>query len=568
MNEQAYLEKLSQLRLDNWPPYLPKHTHYPFGEKLLTDYLKEWRRLTPEKPCIIYYGNELTFEQLDDLSNRFAAFLANKNFKKGDRVAVYLNNCPQFLIVFYGILKLGCIHVPVNPMLREYELIYELNDSGAEAIVALDLLYPLVEAVKDETSLREVIVTSFADFLPKEATIPVHESLLTPRMECPNATDFMSILADQRPDFTKVEVTLDDVVALNYTGGTTGLPKGCEHTQRDMLYTAANVATFHAEITSNDVFLHYLPAFWIAGEITGVILSIVTGATTIMLTRWDTKAVLAAIEKYKVTHTGGVTDNIVELMYAPDINEYNLSSVKVVLVASFMKKLNVNYRSRWNQLNAGIIREASFGMTETHTYDTFTNGMHLDDMDLKSQPVFCGYPVPGTEIKIVDFATGEFVPLGEEGEIVIRTPSLMKSYWGNPEETARVLRNGWLYTGDVGMLDDKGYLHFLGRSKEMLKVNGMSVFPSEIEVLLGRHPAITASAVLGKPDTVKGEVPVAFIMLHSDFKEKLTEQDITKWCRDNMAIYKVPIIRIVEELPLTATGKVIKNDLMKELEKQ
>ncbi|MBW2085732.1 MAG: AMP-binding protein, partial [Deltaproteobacteria bacterium] len=234
--------------------------------------------------------------------------------------------------------------------------------------------------------------------------------------------------------------------------------------------------------------------------------------------------------------------------------------------SSFVKKLTVKYRWQWKELTGATLRESSYGMTETHTVDTFTGGMQTDDMDLKSQPVFCGLPMPGTQFKIIDFETGELVPLGKEGEIVIRTPSLMKSYWNKPEETKKALRQGWLYTGDIGMLDEEGYLHFLGRRKEMLKMKGMSIFPSEIETLLGQHPAIAGSGVIGKPDPEKGQVPVAFIKLSADYQGKITEEELTNWCRNNMATYKVPIIKIVEDLPLTATGKVKKEELKKELD--
>ncbi len=562
MNEREYLENLRKLWNKNWPEHLPREPHYPLGEVLLTDYLRERARQTPDKASIIFYGTEISFRQLDEWSDRFAAYLASKNFKKGDRVAVFLPNCPQFLIAFYGILKLGCIHVPVNPMFREHELTYELNDSGARMIVALDLLYPVLSAVKDNTSLKEVLVTSFADFIPDNPTIPVPEILLFPRQECPGADDLMSVLANQKPECPEVEVGLDDVVALNYTGGTTGMPKGCEHTQRNMIYTAATMVTYSMNMPEDGVGLCYLPVFWIAGENSGVIAPVFCGATVVLLTRWDPIAIMAAIDRYKVTHMGGVVDNLVEIMDHPDVSKYDLSSIEVPMVSSFVKKLTVEYRKRWMGLNAGVLREAAYGMTETHTMDTFTNGFQEDDMDLKTQPVFCGLPMPGTEFKIVDFDTGDLLPLGKEGEIAIRTPSLMKSYWGKPEETKKVLRDGWLYTGDIGVLDEEGFLHFLGRSKEMLKVKGMSVFPSEIEVLLGRHPAVAGSGVIGRPDPVKGQVPVAFVKLHPDFRD-LTEAELFAWCRENMATYKAPEIRIVDELPLTATGKVIKEKLKK-----
>jgi len=564
MNEQEYLDRLQQLWEKNWPSHLPKESRYPFGEVLLTEYLQRWAQKNPDKPSIIYYGAEVTFKQLDDLSSQFAAFLSSLGYTKGDRVAVMIPNCPQFLIVFFGILKLGCVHVPVNPMFKEHELLYELNDTEARLIVVLDQLFPLVQSVKEQTSLEHAVITRFSDYLPDNPTFPIHETLQAPPVDCPGTLDLVTELARQGTTYPDNSVQLDDVVAFNYTGGTTGMPKGCEHTQRDMIYTAATSVTFLSELTDADVGMNYLPIFWIAGEDMGVIFPIFSGATFILLGRWDPLAAMAAIQRYKITRFGGVLDNIVELMEHPDVGNYDLSSVQMPTVSSFIKKMNTDYREKWKKLAGGIMREAAYGMTETHTCDTFTNGLQTDDLDLKSKPVFCGLPMPGTLFKILDFETRELVPLGQEGEIMVKSPSLLKSYWNKPEATERDLQDGWLSTGDIGMLDEEGFLHFLGRRKEMLKVRGMSVFPSEIEVILGRHPAIHGSGVTGQSDPEKGQIPVAYIQLKPEYQGKITPEELRSWCRDNMATYKVPVVKFIKDLPLTATGKVIKEELGKD----
>jgi long-chain acyl-CoA synthetase len=567
VNEKDYLRTLRQLWEKNWPRHLPKEPHYPFGMIPLTKYLLEWAERKPNAPVLIYYGNEITFQQLEEMSDRFAAFLSARGLKKGDKVAVFLPNCPQFHIAFYGTLKLGCVHVPVNPMFKEMELLYELNDSEAQVIVTLDQLYPIVKAVKDKTQLREIVTTSLSDYLPENPAIPIHESMVGPKIDTTGAIDMATMLAKQPPYYPDHDVELDDVVALNYTGGTTGLPKGCEHTQRDMIYTAATMSTYTMEQKEGDVSLVYIPIFWIAGENSGLITPVFTGNPCVLLTRWDAEAVLTAIDRYHVSHTGGTVDNMVELMEHPNVSDYNLKSVRVALVMSFVKKMNVTYRRKWSELAGpdSVIREGAYGMTETHTVDTFTNGFQEDDMDLVSEPVFCGLPMPGTEFKIVDFETKEIVPLGEEGEIVVRSPSLLKSYWKKPEATQQSLRDGWFYTGDIGRLDKEGFLHYLGRRKEMLKVNGMSVFPSEIETLLGQHPAIEGSAVVGKPDPDKGEIPVAFVKLRADFRGTVSDNDLAEWCHQNMAVYKVPWIKVVDEFPMTISGKVKKEELKKSL---
>ena len=568
MDEQAYLNRLQELWQKNWPEHLRIDPVYPLGEILITEYLQQWAAKQPDKPCLIYYGRTITFKEMDDLSHRFAAFLAAKGYQKRDRVAVFLPTCPQFYIVFYGILKLGCVHVPVNPMFKKHELLYELQDTQAKLIVTLDQLVPLVEVVQKETSVRSIVVTRYADFLPDHPTIPLHPTLSVPPLDCPGNIDLLSVLQQQSPDYPKPDVSLDDLASINYTGGTTGMPKGCEHTQRNMIYTMATMTTYNpdGDDVAHPVGLLYLPAFWIAGQ-QQLLLPVFTGNPFVLLSRWDPLAVLTAIDRYQVTSFGGVLDNLVELMEHPDLSQYDLSSLKSTTTASFIKKLNPEYRQQWKALTDLTLRETAYGMTETHTSDTFTTGLDKDDRDLKTTPTFCGLPMSGTQLRILDFETRELVPLGAEGEIVIKTPSLIKSYWNQPEATKEKLQDGWLSTGDIGMLDEEGFLHFLGRRKEMLKMRGMSVFPSEIEIILGHHPAINGSAVVGKPDPEKGEVPVAFIQLRPEFSN-LSADALHSWCQENMATYKVPQIRLIDEFPLTTTGKVKKEVLKKEFLKE
>jgi acyl-CoA synthetase (AMP-forming)/AMP-acid ligase II len=275
---------------------------------------------------------------------------------------------------------------------------------------------------------------------------------------------------------------------------------------------------------------------------------------------------MTALDKYRVTLMHGLVDSFVELIEHPERDRFDLTSLRMTGVSSFVKKMTADYRCRWKEVSGSVMREGGYGMTETHTLDTFTTGMQKDDFDIRGRPVFVGLPMPGTRVKIVDFDTGKLLPLGEEGEIVIQSPSMMRGYWNKPEETRSQLVDGWLHTGDIGMLDQEGYLYFLGRTKEMLKVKGMSVFPSEIEALLGRHPAINGSGVVGKPDQEKSEIPVAFVMLKPEFVGRVSAGEITAWCRKNMAGFKVPEIRLVDQLPLTATGKVQKTELQRMLD--
>ena len=560
--EADYLAHLAKLYQRNWPAGLTRKLLKPFGDAPLGDHLRGWAGLQPDKPAIVYYGREVTYAELNDLSDRCAALLAAEGIGAGDPVAIYLQNCPQFHIVFFALMKLGAVHVPVNPMFKRNELAYELQDSGAKAIVTLDQLLPMVEQVRAQTSVARVFTTSFADFLPAVPTLPLPPMVAEPKRDCPGTIDLMTAVRGMGTNYPSTTINLDAPAALNYTGGTTGMPKGCVHTQRDMLYTCATALPISVSIGRNDVTICFMPLFWIAGEDMGLIFPIYAGATVVLLTRWDPVAWLRGVELYRVTHTYLLVDNAIEVLDHPGASGADLGSLCTTKVTSFVKKLGPEFRVRWRELTGTTAHETAWGMTETHTFDTFTTGMDQDDFDLKQLPAFVGLPVPGTEFKICDFEGHTLLPLGEHGEICVRSPSLLKSYWNKPEITAETLRNGWLHTGDIGVIDEAGYLHFLGRRKEMLKVRGMSVFPSEVEALLAGNPAVQGSGVIGREDPGKGEVAVAFVELKPGYSE-LTEAALTEWCRINMAGYKVPEIRFVDPLPLTATGKVAKEELKK-----
>ncbi len=562
-DETAYVERLRALQRENWPAGIPREPAYPHGERPIGHYVRRWAEETPDRAAFNFYGREVTFAELDRLSDRFAALLHAEGVRPGDPVAVFLGNCPQFAVAFLGILKLGAVHVPVSPMFKEHELVHELTDTGAQVIVAQDALVPLVQSVADRAPMRLILSTGLGDMLPDTPAIPVPQGLAPSAGTPEGARDLLEALEAADGPVPPLFEDLDAPAALNYTGGTTGMPKGCLHTQRDMIYTCATTCTIATPMKPGDVTLCFYPLFWVAGEDMGLLFPLFSGATCVLLARWDPVAFMAAVERFRVTHAAMLVDSAVEVMEHPRAREFDLTSLDAVRVSSFVKKLNVDFRSRWRNLTGSTMIEAAWGMTETHTCDTFTAGFQDDDYDLTVQPVFVGMPAPGTDFKICDFETGALKPLGEEGEICVRTPSNLKEYWRRPEATAEAIRNGWLHTGDIGVLDEKGLLHFLGRRKEMLKVKGMSVFPAEIEAMLGQHPAILGSGVIGRPDEERGQVPVAFILVAPEKRGEVDEAALLAWCGDCMAGYKRPEIRLVEALPMTATGKVKKEELAK-----
>lgn len=559
MDEQTYLAQLDQLQQAHWPAGVPRQVHYPLGEQPLCDYLRTWARQQPEAIALDFYGYSLSWAELDHLSDRCAALLVELGVQPGDRVALFMPNCPQLHIAFYGLLKCGAVYAPVSPLSKALELSYQLKDSGARVILCFDQLLPVVRAVREDCALRHVLATSLSELRPAQPSIPVPDLLLAAKVSGDDFLDFYAALAACTAAAPTHRVQLDDLAALNYTGGTTGLPKGCMHSHRDMLYTCASFVPTAMHLQADSVLLNFLPEFWIAGENAGLLFPVFAGCRLVLLARWDATAFMAAVQHYRVSHCGLLVDSAAEVLDHPQVADYDLRSLRRTGSISFIKKLTRDYRARWRALTGCTLFEFSFGMTETHTCDTFTWGLQDADFDLTSAPTFVGLPVPGTQFKVCDFTTGELLPLGSEGELCLRSPALMHGYWQRPEESAAALRDGWLHTGDLGQITTQGFIRYLGRRKEMLKVNGMSVFPSELEALLGQHPALLASAVIGRPDALRGQQPVAFVVLKPGRSEDA--ETLTAWCREAMASYKVPEIRVVAALPMTATGKVKKNEL-------
>ncbi|MBM9462056.1 AMP-binding protein [Aeromicrobium sp. YIM 150415] len=530
----SYIADLRQLQARRRPAEIPDHVVYPAGEITIPAHVSHWAAQRPATTALTFEGTAFTYPELDDLHRRLAGWMADQGISRGDRVAVYLGNSPEFVIAFLAILRLGAVHVPVNPMFAPAELTHELRDAEPGLVLTNRALASTVEEVQprlDSPVPVLIVEDGWADAIAHEP-------------------------------FTGDDGDLDALAALNYTGGTTGLPKGCQHTQRHMLYTAAS-ATTATQLSAEPGFtsLCYLPIFWIAGEDLGILLPFVLGGTSVLMARWDAATTLDAIEAFGVSVMTGTVENYLELMARPDIGERDLSSLVDPQAVSFVRKMTPQVRADWAAAapSSGTLRESSYGMTETHTIDCVPYGFATDDEDLLAEPVFCGLPVPGTDIAVVEFGTQTPLSLGEVGEIIVRSPSVTDGYWRNPEATADQLVDGWIHTGDNGRIDEQGLLHYLGRRKEMIKVKGMSVFPAEIEVLLAQHPLVESVAVVPTDDPDSGQRPVAFVLPAEG--ATVTAEELVSWSRENMATYKVPLVKVVGALPMTATGKVRKHEL-------
>ena len=540
-----------------WPVWVPKTFT---AEKPTSEYMREWAALTPEKIALSFYGRDITFNQLSRMIDQMAWGLVDLGVKKGDRVAIHMENCPQFVIGYFGAHRAGAVVVPVNPMFKQAELEYELNDAGVETLIGLDHLYPDVEKVKAKTPLRNVILTSLGDYLPDEPTLPLPPEAKEPKRSFSGTLDFVEFIerSSDRPicNVTDLEA---DLAILQYTGGTTGLPKGAMISHYTLAHASiGSMHWFHHR--EDDIHLGVTPFFHVMGQQQLMCTPLVSGGRIVILSRFIPDVVAQAISHYRCTYWVGATTMVIALLDLPNIRDYDFSSFRVLLSGG--APISVELQKKLKDLIPATIIGEGYGLSETIAHGGAVTPLH------RYKPGFLGVPHLN-DIKIVDLATGnkEMGP-NEEGEIAIKGPAVMQGYWNNPEETKQVLRDGWLHTGDIGLMDEEGYIKILGRTRELIKCSGYSVFPAEVEDLLYGHPAVKEVAVIGVNDAYRGETPKAFIILKPEYENKVKEGDILEWCKDNMAAYKRPrFVEFRQELPKSAAGKLLRRILVEEEKK-
>jgi long-chain acyl-CoA synthetase len=549
------MEKIWQ---QSWPADVPATLTYLAGERPIHDYLRLRARQTPAKTALIFYGREMSYAELDTASDRFGAWLSAQGVVKGDRVGIFMGNCPQYLIAHFGAQKIGAIVCPCSPLFKEMELEHELNDAGVKVLVAWDMLMPVAKGVLPRTQIQRVVTTHLKDYLPAEPQGPLPDMMQVPKQAIPGAQDLLTIVTTDQGPPPEVAIDLrEDIGLLQYTGGTTGLPKGCMLSFHAALFKTAFVATA-AGITAESVCLVTMPIFHIAGMLAGMNSCIYAGATQVLLSQFDPLAAIRAIDNQRVSFWYSAVPMNVAIMAHPAARECDLSSLKLCLTSSFGIQLSEKIAAQWATATGGCpLIEGAYGLSESHTADTF---MPQKKVKLGST----GIPGYQQEFKIVDLETATTeLPVGASGEIVLRNPAVFKGYWNQPAATTACLRDGWLYTGDIGKFDTEGYLYLLGRKKEMIKVSGFSVFPEEVESMLNRHPAVAQSAVIGAPDPRKGEVVKAFVVLAPG--HALTQDELRTWAREHMSTYKCPAhVEFRESLPTLGTGKLLRRALKEE----
>ncbi|MDM0026887.1 AMP-binding protein [Variovorax saccharolyticus] len=519
----------------------------------LHEYLRRHARERADKPACLWYGHALSYAELDAASDAFAARLQALGVKKGEPVVLFLNNCPQYLVAHFGIQKIGAIVCPSGPLNKEHELAYQLGDLQARVIVAASSLLPVVDKVRAQSALAHVFVVHYADLLPAAPALELPAELAAaqrePREVPAGCEDFLAVTrSGERP--APVDLSLDDVALMTYTSGTTGLPKGAMLSYGNALFKTRAAADCNG-VTDSDVLLSIAPLYHIAGMLMGVNVPVLTGATSVLLHRFDPRAALQAIDRHVVSWWYSIAPMNVACMQVPDIAGFDLSSLRMNPVTSFGIAFTEPLAQQWRGFAAHCSSfEAAYGLSETHTCDTYTPH-HAPRWGTQ------GIAVPGVTIRIVDSDTGEDKAAGEVGEIVLRSAGSFKGYWNKPEATAATLRDGWVHTGDMGKVDADGYLSFIGRFKEMIKVSGYSVFPEEVETILIKHPAVAQAAVIARPDAEKGEVVKAFIVRKPG--AELDADALIAWSRDNMASYKAPrAVSFIDALPTTGAGKVLR----------
>lgn len=500
------------------------------------------------------------------MSYQFAHALIRRGVKKGDRVAIMLPNSPQAVIAYYGALFAGAIVVQTNPLYTERELTHQMVDSGAETIIALDLLYNRIMNVKPSTPLKRVVMTAVSDFLPfiKKLLFPLvqrKQGTTVPTIRFTNEVEpFLALLHETAPTPIKVDVDPErDLALLQYTGGTTGVAKGVMLSHMNLVANTIQCQSIlYKMVPGQEKILGVLPLFHVFG-MTGVMnYGVSIGAEIILAPKFDVTQVLKLIHKERPTMFPGAPTMFIGLINHPDLQKYDLSSIKACVSGSAPLPLEV--QSRFEQLTGGKLAEG-YGLTETSPVT------HSNPFWGKRVNGSIGLPWPDTDCRIVDPNADEILPAGGIGELAIKGPQVMQGYWNRPEDTAAVLRDGWILTGDMAYMDEDGYFYIVDRKKDMIIAGGFNIYPREVEEVLFEHPAVQEAAVIGVPDPYRGETVKAFIVTKAG--HEVSEEELDRFCRSKLAAFKVP--RQYEyrtELPKTMVGKVLRRQLQEEEKKR
>jgi len=523
------------------------------------------------KTALIFYGNKISYKKLKELIDRFATALDDLGVIKGQTVALFLLNCPQYVIAYFAALKLGAKVTPISPVYTSKEVKHQLEDSEAETIICQDILYDNVE--KTGIALKNVILTNIAEYLPalkkllgKSALGKVYREMHVPTpkyIEEAGLHQFQTLIKKYPAQAPQVSINpKEDIAVLPYTGGTTGLPKAAILTHYNIVSLQAQTVAFWPIFEEGkEVAIAFLPFFHIYGLVVVMLNGLVQGSTLVLFTTPDVDDILSAMERYQASAFYGVPTLFEYLKEYEKTDRVNWKRLK--LIACGADTLHESTIKDWERRTGAKILEG-YGMTET------TAVSHSTPFDRPKTGSF-GVPLPGVTAAVVDVDGTEFKQIDEVGELILHGPNMMRGYWKRPEETEEAIieidGKKWLRTGDLVRMDEEGYFHFFDRKRDLIKYKGFSVFARHVEEVLFKHPQIKAAGVVGVPDPKVGQLIKAYVVLQSEARGKISEEEITEFCRENLAHYKVPkIIEFRGELPKTDVGKVSRRELREEAE--
>ncbi|WP_151638449.1 long-chain fatty acid--CoA ligase [Noviherbaspirillum aerium] len=540
---------MSDRHLAFWPALQPRHLTIPQTHLFYNVEVSATR--FPDKPYLIYYGTPLSYAQFRDEAERIAGYLQQQcGVKKGDRVLLYLQNSPQFILAYYGILRADAVVVPVNPMNRTTELRHYVEDTGAKtAIVPQDLYAQMSPLLGD--GLENILVAAYSDYLKQPTDLRMPDFVSAPRENISgNGVTLWADMLERNLRPGPMTAGPDDLCVMPYTSGTTGHPKGCMHTHASVMYSiVASMQWFSSH--QDAVMLSVLPFFHVTGMQGSMSGPLYLGSTIVVLSRWDRDVASECIQRYRITSLQVISTMVVDMLANPRIGEYDLSSLRGIrgggaaMPAAVAKKLDDL---------VGLPYVEGYGMSETIAA-THINPLH------RPKRQCLGIPIYDVDARVVDPADFHELPPGEVGEIVVHAPNVMQGYWNHPEATreAFIELDGkrFLRTGDLATTDEEGYFFMVDRLKRMINASGFKVWPAEVEALMYQHPAIQEACVIAARDPKRGETVKAMIVLKDSHRGQVSEQEIVDWAHQNMAAYKSPrIVQFVDALPKSPTGKI------------
>jgi fatty-acyl-CoA synthase len=536
-----------------WPRHLPRSLPRP--ATTLAHNLAVSAARYPERPAIGFFGRDLTYREFAAQVEQFAGWLQQRaGVRRGDRVALFMQNSPQWLIACHGVLRADAVVVPISPMSRADDVGHYLRDSGAMVLVCAQDLADTAIAGARSTDLRHIVVARYGDYLPDAPEFQLPEWLRAGPKQFDATVGWQSVLAaDERAGAPQAEP--DDLCLMPYTSGSTGVPKACMHTHASFMHTAAGQMLWHGDNAAT-VFLGALPMYHVSGLIKSVTCPVLAGGCVVPLPRWDGALAIALIERYRISHMGIAPTAIIDLLSRDDLGRHDLSSVQRVAAGGASMPTEV-----WKRLHdaLGLPFIESYGMTETAA-TTHINPIHAP------KPQSVGIPFFDTDAIVVDPDTLRPLAAGERGEILVRGPQMFRGYWQREQETAQAFAEvegrAYYRSGDIGYVDEEGYWYITDRLKRMINASGLKVWPAEVEGKLYAHPAVQEACVVGARDPYRGETVKALIVLRAASRGQVSEQDIIAWSRECMAAYKYPrVVEFVDSLPKSPVGKILWREL-------